>query len=159
MNQINVSENKTLKLQNVLSYRLDLETEDANMFDTEVNKMNTFIQTHGAKQIGPLIQHTFLKVNENNEVDVNIQFMLQSDNFIHNVETPYHMESVLRVKNCLYARYMGPESKIKIAYDKLGVYAFENEIELEDSNYTIYVSRNEEDETVVADVFIPVKEN
>ena len=41
---------------------------------------------------------------------------------------------------------------------KLGVYAFENDIELDGCNYTIYVDRNEEDETMVADVFMPVKE-
>ena len=55
--------------------------------------------------------------------------MLQSDNFIHNVEEPYHMESILRVKNCLYARYTGPEDKVnvtngmtavaRISYDKV----------------------------------------
>ena len=39
-----------------------------------------------------------------------------------------------------------------------GVYAFENDIELEGSNYTIYVDRNEEEETMIADVFMPIKE-
>ena len=92
------------------------------------------------------------------ELDIKMQFMLQTDNFIHNVEPPYKMDSILRVKNCLYARYIGPEDKLKFAYDKLGVYAFENDIELEGCNYTIYVDRNEEDETMVADVFMPVKE-
>lgn len=87
-----------------------------------------------------------------------MQFMLQTDNFIHNVEPPYRMHSILRVKNCLYARYIGLEDKLKFAYDKLGVYAFGNDIELDGCNYTIYVDRNEEDETMVADVFMPVKE-
>lgn len=158
MNEIIIYENKTLKLQNVLSVKLDLSSEDANMFEKEVTKMNTFIQTHGAKQIGPLIQYTDVEINEENEVDVAMQFMLQADNFIHKVEPPYNMESVLRVKKCLYARYTGPEGKVKFAYDKLGVYAFENEIELEGCNYTIYVDRNEEDETMIADVFMPIKE-
>lgn len=158
MNEIKISENKTLKLQNVISVRLDLESEDANLFDTEANKMNTFIKTHGARQIGPLIQYSSIEVNEEGEPNINMQFMLQADNFIHNVELPYHMESLLRVKNCLYARYMGPEDKVKFAYDKLGVYAFENDIELNGSNYTIYVNRNEEEETIIADVFMPIKQ-
>ena len=158
MNKIKISENKTLKLQNVISVKIDLESQDANLFDTEVDKLNTYIQTHGAKQIGPLIQYSCLDVNEEGEADINIQFMLQADNFIHSVEAPYKMDSLLRVKNCLYARYIGSEDKIKFAYDKLGVYAFENDIELDGSNYTIYVDRNEEDETMVADVFMPIKE-
>lgn len=157
MNQINISENKILKLQNILSVRIDLSADDLGIFDMEVNKLKTYIQTHGAKQIGPLIQYSCLDINEKGEADINMQFMLQADNFIHSVEAPYKMDSLLRVKNCLYARYMGPEDKIKFAYDKLGVYAFENNIELEGSNYTIYVDRNEEEETMIADVFMPIK--
>lgn len=158
MNEIIITENKTLKLQNLLSVKLDLESEDVNLFNTEVKKLNTYIQTHGARQIGPLIQYSSIEVNDEGEVDLNMKFMLQADNFIHNVEQPYRMESLLRVKNCLYARYMGPEDKIKFAYDKLGVYAFENDVELEGSNYTIYVDRNEEEETMIADVFMPIKQ-
>ena len=71
MNSINIYENKTLKLQNVIVRRLDLESDDQNLF---------------------------------------------------------------------------------------GVYTFENDIELDGCNYTIYVDRNEEEETMVADVFMPVKE-
>ena len=158
MNEIIIADNKTLKLQNLLSVKLDLESEDVNLFNTEVKKLNTYIQTHGARQIGPLIQYSSIEKNDEGEADINLQFMLQADNFIHNVEQPYRMESLLRVKNCLYARYMGPEDKIKFAYDKLGVYAFENDIELEGSNYTIYVDRNEEEETMIADVFMPIKQ-
>ena len=157
MNSINIYENKTLKLQNVIVRRLDLESDDQNLFDSEINKISTYIQTHGANQIGPLIQYSKVELDENNEPDINMQFMLQANNFIHNVEQPYRMESLLRVKNCLYARYNGPEDKLKFAYDKLGVYAFENDIELDGCNYTIYVDRNEEEETMVADVFMPVK--
>ena len=131
MNSINIYENKTLKLQNVIVRRLDLESDDQNLFDSEINKISTYIQTHGANQIGPLIQSSKVELDENNEPDINMQFMLQANNFIHNVEQPYRMESLLRVKNCLYARYNGTDDKLKFAYDKLGVYAFENDIELD----------------------------
>ena len=143
MNTITLSEHKILKLQNVLSVQVDLEFESDELFDIEINKLNTYIQTHGAKQIGPLIQATSFEIKDDGAVDIKMQFMLQT---------------ILRVKNCLYARYIGPEDKLKFAYDKLGVYAFENDIELDGCNYTIYVDRNEEDETMVADVFMPVKE-
>lgn len=155
-NRISLHENKVLKLQNVVSLGMNME-ENVNI-DLLIDKMDTYIQTHGAKQIGPLIQATSFEIKDDGAVDIKMQFMLQTDNFIHNVEPPYKMDSILRVKNCLYARYIGPEDKLKFAYDKLGVYAFENDIELEGCNYTIYVDRNEEDETMVADVFMPVKE-
>ena len=50
----------------MLSVKLDLSSEDANMFEKEVTKMNTFIQTHGARQLGPLIQYTGVEINEEN---------------------------------------------------------------------------------------------
>ena len=89
MNSINIYENKTLKLQNVIVRRLDLESDDQNLFDSEIKKISTYIQTHGANQIGPLIRYS--------------------------------------------------------------------KVELDGCNYTIYVDRNEEEETMVADVFMPVK--
>ena len=112
MNTITLSEHKILKLQNVLSVQVDLVSESDELFDIEINKLNTYIQTHGAKQIGPLIQATSFEIKDDGAVDIKMQFMLQTDNFIHNVEPPYKMDSILRVKNCLYARYIGPEDKI-----------------------------------------------
>lgn len=158
MNKIIISENKTLKLQNVLSCQIDLTVENESIIDTDIDKMNNYIQIHGAKQIGPLIQFSSVAVNEENEAEINMHFMLQSDRFIHNVEPPYRMDSIIRVKNCLYARYIGPSGKVKIAYDKIAVYAFENDIEVEGSNYTIYVEENKEDETMIVDIFAPIKE-
>ena len=75
MNSINIYENKTLKLQNVIVRRLDLESDDQNLFDSEINKISTYIQTHGANQIGPLIQYSKVELDENNEPDINMQFM------------------------------------------------------------------------------------
>lgn len=81
--------------------------------------------------------------------------MLQCNNYIHNVEQPYSMESVVRVPNALYCRYTGPESSLKLAYDKIQIEAFEQDIKLDDCNYTIFIDNNEEDDVMIADVFIP----
>lgn len=159
MNSIKIAENKILVLRNVLISHMEFSFENIELFDTEIKKMSAFIQTHGASQIGPLIQFACTEIDEEDEATINVQFMLQADRFIHNVEAPYHMEPVMRVKECLYARYIGPEDKIKYAYDKLGVYAFENELGLDGSNYTIYLEKNDEEETMIADIFMPLKEN
>ena len=39
-----------------------IESESDELFDIEINKLNTYIQTHGAKQIGPLIQATSFEI-------------------------------------------------------------------------------------------------
>lgn len=85
--------------------------------------------------------------------------MLQCSNFINNVEQPYSMESVIRVPNAMYCRYTGPENKIKFAYDKINVEAFEQNINLGDYNYAVFVDNNPEEDTIFADVFIPRAES
>ena len=155
--KVNFHLNKALKLNNVLFNSIDLKSSDIN-FDLIVNKMNSYITLKGSKQLGPLVQYTASVYDSGGVVDVEIKLMLQCSNFIHKVEPPYSMESVIRVPNCMYCRYIGPEDKLKFAYDKIHLEAFENDIELEDCSYTIFVDRNEEEETIVADVFIPRKD-
>ena len=80
--------------------------------------------------------------------------LLQCNNYIHSVEQPYFMESVIRVPNSMYCRYVRPEDKLNFAYQKINLEAFENDISLKGDSYTIFVDRNEEDETITADVFM-----
>lgn len=154
MSKLQVNNNKTLKLQNVLINKVDFSDEkmDINLL---VEKMQSYIRVKGAMQIGPLIQHTKPFVNNEEELDVELNLMLQCNNFIHNVEKPYMMESVLRIPNCMYCRYIGPEEKLKFAYDKINLEAFEDDIELTGESYTVFVDQNEEEGIIVADVFMP----
>lgn len=158
MNSIIINENKILKLQNVLSRSINLKQEVVNNFEIEIEKMKTYIKAHNSSQIGPLIQYSKFEIDEDEEVNASIKFLIQSNNYIQNVEPPFKMESILKVPNCLYARYVGPEEMIKYAYDKLGVYAFENEINLCGDNYTVYVDSNKSEETIIADIFMPTKQ-
>ena len=146
--------NKILKLQNVLIAKVDFSEEkmDINLL---IEKMQSYIKVKGAMQIGPLIQNTKTFINKEHELDVEVTLLLQCNNYIHNVEQPYYMESILRVQNCMYCRYIGPEEKLKFAYDKINLEAFENDIELTGESYTVFVDQNEEEGTIVADVFMP----
>lgn len=157
MNKLQFHENKVLKLTNVLKNKILLNNEDFNL-NVVIEQMQSYIRIKGATQIGPLIQQTQTFLNERNELEVEIVLMLQCSNFIHNVEQPYSMESVIRVPNALYCRYTGPEALLKFAYDKINLEAFEKDIPLEKSNYTIFVSNNPEDDIMVADVFVPRKD-
>lgn len=157
MDKLQFKENKVLKLVNVLKYKVQIEQNSIDL-NSIIERMTSNIKIKGATQVGPLIRYSRVFTNENNELDMEIILMLQCNNYIHNVEPPYSMESVIRVPNCMYCRYIGPEDKLKFAYDKIHLEAFENDIELEDCSYTIFVDRNEEDETIVVDVFIPRKD-
>ena len=55
MNEIVVSEAKTLKLTNVLSRRI--MPEEFGNIPLIVTQMENFVRSHNAQPIGPLIQH------------------------------------------------------------------------------------------------------
>lgn len=105
MGKLQFNTSKTLKLQNVLTGKIDLENQDMD-FAVFVEKMQSYIKVKGAMQIGPLIQHTRTFINDDEEFDMEIILMLQCNNIIHSVEKPYTMESVLRVPDCMYCRYI-----------------------------------------------------
>lgn len=120
--------------------------------------MQTYIKTKKATQIGPLIQLTKTQITEKGNFEIELYILIQCNQYLNNVEQIYKMEPVLRVSDCMYCRYMGPREKLKLAYDKINVEAFESEIFLKGENYTIFVDANEEEEWITADVFIPKAE-
>lgn len=155
MSVIKISNTKILKLTNVITQEIDIiENFD---FITKVTQIENYIKSKGATPIGPLIQKTLYHINDEGQLEIKVYLMRQANNFIHNVEPPYTMESVLRVKNCMYARYTGPEEKLKFAYDKINLTAFEEDIELSNESYTIFVDK--QDDNIIADVFVEKKVN
>lgn len=153
MKKISISPSKTLKLTNILINRCQIKEEDFD-FTASIEQMQSFIRTKGAVQIGPLIQYMNSYLNEAGEMDIDIRLMLQCNHYIHSVQQPYTMESMVRIPNCIYCRYIGPEDKLSFAYQKIQLEAFENDIPLKGDSYTIFVDRNEENETITADVFM-----
>lgn len=156
MKPFQLSMNKVLKLNNVLITRVNIAEEDID-FGKLALQMENYIKSKGAMPIGPLIQKTSYCIDEEGQMDIHIYIMRQANSFIHNVETPYKMESLIRVQNCMYVRYIGPEEKLKFAYDKINVTAFEEDIELSNENYTIFV--DQQDDNIVADIFVEKKAN
>jgi len=147
MNKIVTNHSKTIKLSNVLKYKCILQKENFNL-NIAIEQVQSYIK-------GPLIQYIKASLNESNEFEMNVFMMLQCNNHIHNVEEPYMMDSLIRVTDCMYCRYTGPDDKLKFAYDKLNLEAFENDIQLKGDSYTIFVDRNVEENTIIADVFMP----
>ena len=148
MNPIQVSESKTLKLTNVLSRRI--MPEELQNIGTIVMQMDNFIKSQNALPIGPLVQH--VEVTLGPKPEAQIYLMRQANQLITKIDPQYHMDAVLRVKDCLYAHYTGPMAKSELATHKLNILAFENDIKLKNSSYTIFV--NQDDDDAVVDVFM-----
>lgn len=154
MSKLQFSESKTLKLTNVLKYKI-LINEKGIDFNVAIEQMRSYIKTKGTMQIGPLIQYTRTFLNENNALEMEVVMMLQCNNFIHSVEQPYSMDPVIRVSDAMYCHYRGPQMTLKFAYDKIQLEAFELNIKQSEYCYTIFVDNNEEEGIMVADVFVP----
>ena len=154
MGKLNINHSKTIRLTNVIAYQ-SLMDDNETTLDIIINQMQSYIRTKGVMQVGPLIQYAETYTNNDGELDMNIMFMLQCNNYIHSVEAPYSMYSVIRIPNCMYCRYIGPDDKVGLAYQKIQIEAFEENIMLKDCSYTVFVDSDEEEDTIVADVFIP----
>lgn len=148
MHEIQVSESKTLKLTNVLSRRI-MPEEFANI-NLIVTQMENFVRSHNAQPIGPLVQHIMVTKGPNPEPQMYL--LRQANQMIPRLDPQYHMDAVLRVKDCLYAHFMGPMNRNDLAAQKLNIYAFEHDIKLSGSVYSIFV--NQDDDEGVVDVFM-----
>lgn len=148
--KISIRENKTLKLTNVLIREL---SENEIIDIDKINyMMDSYIKAKGNSTIGPIINYSNLEVDENGQPKISIKIMVQLKNPIYNVEAPYEIKKELRISNCLFARFNEKEENIQFAYQKLGVYAFENDIKLKGDSYTVFVKK--EEENIVADIFM-----
>ena len=151
MNEIKVAENKTLKLTNVLS-RL-VRPEELGNLPVILTQMQNFMKSNGAQPIGPLVQG--IKMGTGPDHAPELYMMQQATQMIPQMEPGYHMDAVLRVKGCLYAHFTGPMDHSSLASQKLNIYAYEHEIELTGTAYSIYV--NQDSENGVMDVFMETK--
>ena len=148
--KIVIRENKTLKLNNVLIR----EVSENELIDIDkINyMMDSYIKSKGNTTIGPMINYSGVDVDENGQAALKIKILVQLKNPIHKVESPYELKSQLKINNCLFARFTEKQENLQFAYQKLGVYAFENNIKLKGDSYTVFVKQ--EEENIVADVFM-----
>ncbi|MGN0707042.1 MAG: hypothetical protein ACI4JC_03495 [Faecalibacterium sp.] len=151
MNAIQTSENKTLKLTNVVSRRI--RPEEMGNMSLVLTQMNNLIKSNNAQPIGPLIQH--VDVSGAHESEPVIELMIQANQLIPRLDPGYHQDAVLRVRGCMYAHFTGPLDKSQFASQKLQIQAFEQDVKLSGNVYTIYVKQDDEDSIV--DVFMETK--
>ena len=149
MREIQTAENKTLKLTNVVSRRI--QPEEFNNMQIVLTQMHNFIKSNNAQPIGPIVQA--MVVGEDRQM--HLYMMQQATQLIPQMDPGYHMDAILRVKNCLYAHYTGPMSQSGLASQKLNIMAFEHELELTGTVYTIFV--NQDDDEGVVDTFMETK--
>ncbi len=149
-NKIILRENKTLKLNNVLIKELS-EKEFMDM-NRVAYMMDGYIKSKGNSVMGPMINYSSLVNDENGNPKLIVKIIFQLKNPIDNVDQPYEYEKQIKVTNCLFARFNEKEENLQFVYSKLQLYAFENNIKLLGSSYTVFVDKKENE--IIADVFM-----
>jgi len=145
---IEIVEGKVLKLKNVLSK--ELLSRDPMETQREAYMFESYVKSKGLKPYGPSIVKTEAFF-DNRTLMERKTMMVQLRDAPDRIESPYAFDDLVRVENCLLARYRGDMANLSMAYAKLQLHAFEGDITLKGSTYTIIVEQNEGG--IVADVF------
>jgi hypothetical protein len=142
MAKLFVLTNKTLKLTNPLS--LPVSMNDLRNMLVVIKRIESTIRNDGGLPLGPIVQYTKAKLSQQSNVDIQVTIIRQSSTFLHHVDPPYSMIPMLRVFNCMYVRFIGKESDMHFAYEKLGVTAYEEGIKLKGDYYTVHVDQQDD---------------
>ena len=154
MRSIDIRKNKTLKLKNVLQRKIQISESEEHL-DKAIEEMYSYIKSKGAVAKGSVIKHKKITESDNGIQNAEVTIMIQCDNYIQNTELPYHMEKEICIKNTMYCSYIGPQDNFKLAYDKINIVAFEENVQLYDESYTIFVDSDESDDSVFVKVYVP----
>lgn len=150
MPKLSVSYNKTLKLTNVVMTEVPFENfQDIGI---SIEQLENYIKSKGCRPVGPHIQYMRTQAESGDINDITIKILRQANGYINHTEKPYSMVPELRIKNCLYVRYVGPEENSKFAYDKINLVAFEEGIPLKGDSYTVFLEGANGD--VTTDIFM-----
>lgn len=148
---IDVAEGKTLKLNNILCRLLDSTDNDA--IAKTMTMIDSYMKIKGLEPYGPLIIKTEV-VMEGTREAVRNSIIVQLKSPPNYVDLPYDFKPLVRMENCLMARYRGPFAGLQMAGMKIQVYSFENGITLSGESYTVMIEQNEGG--ILADVFSAV---
>ena len=147
--EIEIVTGKTLKLKNILSKEIG-SSEGAEM-QKAMHMFSAYIKSKKLTPYGPLVIYGKIAF-ENGSLVQRSRLMIQIREIPDKIESPYSFDELIRVENCIMARYRGDATSIQMAHGKINVHAFENDIQLKGETYTVFVEQND-DGRILADVF------
>jgi hypothetical protein len=148
--EIEVVENKILKLKNVISR--EFGSQDANEIQRITHLFDAYVKSHRLTPYGPMVILARTEF-ERGVITQKNTMLVQVRETVDKIEAPYSFTELVRVENCLMARYKGDLASLPMVYSKLQVYSFEHDIKLKDGTYTVFVEQSSP-EKILADVFV-----
>ena len=150
MTDIEIVENKNVTFRNVLSRVLESTNEES--IQKSARMFESYLKREKLQPYGPLIIRTTNKLIGRENVQSS-EMLAQLREPPSEVENPYSFEPIVRIENCLMARYIGPQDHMQMAYAKMQVYAFEKQLDLGPVTYSVLTPDGEE---FMADIFTEV---
>ena len=142
---------KSLKLNNIISREIPVQDNDE--IQRIMHMFNSYMKTKGLTPYGPMIILNSSLIENNTIIPVS-KIMIQIREEPESLEPPYVFDGTIKLSNCILARYRGDLFNLQMAYSKIQVYAFENELELKDEIYSIFVKQDLSEITV--DIFVEI---
>jgi hypothetical protein len=146
--EIEIVENKTLKLNRVLSRAL--RQTDPGEVQKAMHMLGSYVKSKKLTPYGPTVIHSKTAFQNMQPVQTT-RMMVQLRESPDSVDPPYSFEELIRIEKCVMARYRGDAAHLQLAYGKIQVYAFEHDISLKDEMYTVLIE--ETPSGILADVF------
>jgi hypothetical protein len=155
MPQIDLRENKVLKLLNVLSRKIP--EQELFSHDKQLQILLNWIKAKGYESVGPLIVYTSTVsgIDADGKPQIESRIMQQIKQSNVRLELPYRFDSIIRIENCLMARICDKPEKLRYAATKLELHAYENDLELVGETYMVVIKQ--EGDKILTDVFMPIK--
>lgn len=153
MNKIVIKRNKKLVLKKVISQEFDnISYQDINR---DINNYIKKVEALKVQTFGPLIIHNKGSIiNEKNILVSSYDFYIQAHDY-KQYKNQFTVLDEVVVEHCLYIRFEGKPEYLQLAFNKLEIYEYEEEIITRGDIYMI--SLEDTPEKIVMDIFKPVK--
>ena len=153
MPRLVVKQNKKLILKKVINKTLDLIPFEN--LDIEINKFYNNIQILKAQTFGPLIiRNKGVKISENGDITSDYDLYIQAHDY-KQYKNQFNVLDEVVVEYCLYIRYEGKPEYLQLAFNKLEIYEYEEDIITRGDIYMVSIEESEDH--IVMYIFKPVK--
>ncbi|MDR3022102.1 MAG: hypothetical protein LBU60_05480 [Clostridiales bacterium] len=155
MPKLEFKEKMNLTLNYVLSRKIPVKEVFGN--GKQVEMLQNWIKAKGYHIQGPLIMYSGgIKGTESDGTPiVESKLLTQLKEGKIKAEYPYKFEQQIRLEKCLYVRFCDKKDRFQFASMELQLYAYKNDVLLTGEMYTVLI---EDKEIMIADVFMPVKQ-
>ena len=154
MSKLDLQENKTLKLNNLVIK--ELRGVHITKIDFEIEKFINQLQVLKAQSYGPIVTKLVTSyANEEGNTVYDYDIYYQVKNY-KQYESILKTQDELKVTDCLFLNFKGDSIYLPYAYSKIELHLFENDLSAKEEVYSVLKVVDGNEDKVDIDLFKPV---